>query len=236
MPPARRDCGISSVRCRCAYSTSPTAVANDGLLTWSASPPTPAGHAAADRQVEDLLGDLRHALEDRAAAGQHDAGVERLLVARAPDLVPHQVEDLLGARLQDLGEDRAAPSRAAAGRRRSPPPSSRRRRPSPTSAQPQRRLSFSASGIGVRRPTAMSLVKWSPPTPTTAVCQRLPRSKIARSVVPPPMSTSATPSSFSSGVSTASLAASCSSTVSATLDAGAVHAGDDVLRRRSRCR
>jgi hypothetical protein len=31
------------------------------------------------------------------------------------------------------------------------------------SAQPQRRFSFSASGTGVRNPTAMSLVKWSPP-------------------------------------------------------------------------
>src|SRR5213594_3634132 len=36
------------------------------------------------------------------------------------------------------------------------------------------------------------------------------------SVVPPPMSTSATPSSFSSDVRTDSLAASCSSTVSTT--------------------
>ena len=70
------------------------------------------------------------------------------------------------------------------------------------SAQPHRRLIFSASGIGVRSPTAMSLVKWSPPTATTPVCHRLPRSKIAKSVVPPPMSTSATPSSFSSWVST----------------------------------
>ena len=54
---------------------------------------------------------------------------------------------------------------------------------------------------------------------------------MAMSVVPPPMSTSATPSSFSSSVSTASLAASCSTTVSATVDAGAVHARHDVLRR-----
>src|SRR5688572_13473678 len=52
---------------------------------------------------------------------------------------------------------------------------------------------------------------------TTPVCQRLPRSKIATSAVPPPTSTSATPSSFSSGVSTASAAASCSMTVSATV-------------------
>ncbi len=33
-------------------------------------------------------------------------------------------------------------------------------------------MTFSASGIGVRSPTAMSLVKWSPPTPMTAVCHR----------------------------------------------------------------
>ena len=46
----------------------------------------------------------------------------------------------------------------------------------PDSAQPHLRLIFSASGTGVRRPTAMSLVKWSPPMPMTAVCQRLPRS------------------------------------------------------------
>src|SRR5438132_452103 len=39
---------------------------------------------------------------------------------------------------------------------------------------------------------------------------------MAMSVIPPPMSTSATPSSFSSSVNTDSLAASCSTTVSAT--------------------
>ena len=63
--------------------------------------------AAADRQIEDLLGDLGHAVENRAAAGQHDPGVEALLVAGAADLVPHQVEDLLGARLQNLRQDAA---------------------------------------------------------------------------------------------------------------------------------
>src|SRR5438046_4415272 len=66
-----------------------------------------AGAAAADRQVENLLGDFRHAVEDGTAAGQHDAGVEALLVAGPADFVPHQVEDLLGARLQDLGQDAA---------------------------------------------------------------------------------------------------------------------------------
>src|SRR5688572_19824778 len=85
------------------------------------------------------------------------------------------------------------------------------------SAQPLLRFSFSASGTGVRSPTAMSLVKWSPPSATTPVCHRLPRSKIAMSAVPPPISTSATPSSFSSMVSTASAAASCSITMSTTL-------------------
>src|SRR5262249_31177211 len=39
--------------------------------------------AAPDREIENLLGDLRHPVEDRAAAGQHDAGVEALLVAGA---------------------------------------------------------------------------------------------------------------------------------------------------------
>ena len=60
------------------------------------------GRGPANRQIEDLFGDLGHAFEHRAAAGQHDAGVERLLVAGASDLVPEQVADFLGARLQDL--------------------------------------------------------------------------------------------------------------------------------------
>src|SRR5690349_13268296 len=35
------------------------------------------GMSAADRQVENLLGDLRHAFQDRGATREHDAGVER---------------------------------------------------------------------------------------------------------------------------------------------------------------
>src|ERR687895_605963 len=60
---------------------------------------------------------------------------------------------------------------------------------------------------------------------------------MARSAVPPPMSTSATPSSFSSAVRTASAAASCSITVSATATpARLTHAtmfcvDDEVLRQ-----
>ena len=44
-----------------------------------------------------------------------------------------------------------------------------------------------------------------------------PFSKTAMSVVPPPMSMESTPSSFSSGVSTASAVAICDSTVPRTL-------------------
>src|ERR1044071_10334038 len=61
--------------------------------------------AAANRQIEDLLRDLRHPFENRAAAGEDDARVERLLVTRAADLIPGEMKDLLGARLQNLGED-----------------------------------------------------------------------------------------------------------------------------------
>ena len=101
--------GVSCVHSACARCARPTAVANAGLATWSASPPpTPRRAPAPDRQVEDLLGDLGQAVEDGAAAGEHDARVERLLVAGVPDLVPHQVEDLLGPRLQHLGEDASA--------------------------------------------------------------------------------------------------------------------------------
>ena len=73
--------------------------------------------------------------------------------------------------------------------------------------QPNFFLIFSASGMGVRSPTAMSFVKLSPPMGMVAVYQRLPRSKMATSVVPAPMSMSPTPSSFSSWVRTAALVA-----------------------------
>src|SRR6185503_19641459 len=63
--------------------------------------------AAPDREIEDLLGDLGHPLEVGAAAGEHEAGVERAIAAGVADLVPEEMEDLLGARLQDLGEHAA---------------------------------------------------------------------------------------------------------------------------------
>ena len=64
--------------------------------------------------------------------------------------------------------------------------------------QPYFFLIFSASGMGVLSPTAMSLVKLSPPMGMVEVYQRLPRSKMAISVVPAPMSIWPTPSSRSS--------------------------------------
>ena len=62
----------------------------------------------------------------------------------------------------------------------------------------------------------MSLVRWLPPSDRTAVCLMAPSTKMAMSVVPPPMSIRATPSSFSSAERTASEEASCSRTMSAT--------------------
>src|SRR5206468_3635117 len=48
-------------------------------------PADASGTSAADRQVENLLCHLRHAVEDRAAAGEHDARVEAFLVPCATD-------------------------------------------------------------------------------------------------------------------------------------------------------
>ena len=75
----------------------------------------------------------------------------------------------------------------------------------------------SASWVGVRSPTAMSLVRWLPPSASTAVWLMAPFVKMAMSVVPPPMSTRQTPSSFSSSDRVASERASGCSTMSATL-------------------
>ena len=118
-----------------------------------------AGRAtAADRQIENLLGDFGHPVEHRPAAGQHHARLQALLEPGPPDLVPHDVKDLLGARLKNLGQDAARhharlPAADAGHLDRLVLVDHR------DSAQPHFRLIFSASGTGVRRPTAMSLVK-----------------------------------------------------------------------------
>ena len=84
-------------------------------------------------------------------------------------------------------------------------------------AQPCCFLIRSASCVGVRSPTATSFVRWLPPSEMTAVCWMEPLWNTAMSVVPPPMSTRQTPSSFSSSESVASDDASGCSTMSATL-------------------
>ena len=83
-------------------------------------------------------------------------------------------------------------------------------------AHPKSFFSSSADGGGVRSPTAMSLVMWSPPSGITSVCHTAPSRKRATSVVPPPMSIRSTPSSRSSGVSTDSPEASDCRTTSST--------------------
>src|SRR5262245_21719044 len=75
------------------------------------------------------------------------------------------------------------------------------------SAEPQRCFRRSASANGGRSAAARSLVTWPPPTGRTALCRMEPPWKTTIDVVPAPISTSATPSSRSSGVSTASAAA-----------------------------
>src|SRR5687767_7588321 len=57
---------------------------------------------APDGEIEDLLGKLGHPLENGPASRQHDAGVERLLVTRPADLIPHLVANLLRTGLQNF--------------------------------------------------------------------------------------------------------------------------------------
>src|SRR3954469_20466928 len=75
--------------------------------------------AAAYRQIEYLFGDFRHAVENRAAAGEHDPGIQALLVAGGANFVPDQVKDFLGAGLKDFRQNppRHHPRLAAADAR-----------------------------------------------------------------------------------------------------------------------
>ncbi len=84
-------------------------------------------------------------------------------------------------------------------------------------AHPYFFFSFSASSLGVLKPIDMSLVMWFPARARTEVYLMLPSEKITRSVVPPPISTRATPISVSSLARTASPEPSCSRTRSFTL-------------------
>ncbi len=75
----------------------------------------------------------------------------------------------------------------------------------------------------------MSLVTLSPPMGIVEEYQRLPRSKMATSVVPAPMSISPTPSSRSSGVRTEALVAIWLRTISSVATPGPLDAALEVL-------
>ena len=77
-------------------------------------------------------------------------------------------------------------------------------------------LIFSASAWGVLKPIEISLVRLLPPKASTNVCLIFFPENTARSVVPPPKSSRAVPSCFSSSVSTASPDARDSRTISET--------------------
>ena len=74
---------------------------------------------------------------------------------------------------------------------------------SPGQADPNLIFNNSACFSIIEQPSFISSVITFPPKGTTAVCLIIPSLKIAISVVPPPISISATPASFSSLLSTA---------------------------------
>ena len=89
---------------------------------------------------------------------------------------------------------------------------------------PWRTFNSSATWMLVLSPMATSLVTLAPPTGSTRVWTGEPSWKSARSIVPAPMSATATPSSFSVSVRTASADASESTTSSSILTpAAATH-------------
>src|SRR6185369_9347499 len=76
-------------------------------------------NAEPDRHVEHFLGELDRALHLGAAAREHDAGRDHLLEAAAPELLAHELIELLVTRLDDLGERllRQSPRRPVADAR-----------------------------------------------------------------------------------------------------------------------
>ena len=93
-------------------------------------------------------------------------------------------------------------------------------------------LRSSATWMLVLSPIAMSLVTFAPPTGRTRVWNGEPSWNRARSMVPAPMSATATPSSFSVADRTASAEASASTTSSSILTPACSHALGEVLDRR----
>ena len=84
---------------------------------------------------------------------------------------------------------------------------------SPGHAEPNFILSNSACFSIILQPSLMSSVMTFPPKGITAVWRIIPSLKMAKSVVPPPISIRATPASFSSWLSTAFAEASGSSVI-----------------------
>ena len=121
-----------------------------------------------------LFGKFDKSAQHRAATGQHNTGASLPFVSGIADFISHEMNDFFGARLEDVASRTVC---AIARGWRDPMPAT-----SKTSslcaiderAQPCSRLSRSASGIDVRKPTAMSLVKSSPPNGTTTVCRTAP--------------------------------------------------------------
>jgi hypothetical protein len=198
------------------YSTRPTPVAYCGPATSWVMPFTPIGDAEAHGHAEDLLGELGHAFHEHGAAREHDARGELLEQAGVLDALAEHGEDLLDARLDDVRED------AARGRAGAWPPtpgtsissSSLTMRPS---AQPKLRLRRSASAIGVRRPGRDVCRDVVAANGDHAGVGDAAVDVEEQSVVPPPMSMTATPISFSSSERTASALARGSRTTSATV-------------------
>src|SRR5207245_49573 len=172
-------------------------------------------HPAAHGLIEDALGELGDSFHDRRATRDDDARRRRVLEPGPGELARHQGEDLLDARLDDLREElpRQLPRLAAADGRHVDRLLRRYQR-----GQRAAVALLDALGIRGRRAQPDRDVVGDVVTPSgsTTVCQTAPSRISATSVVPPPMSITTTPSSFSSSNSTASAEARGSSTMSWT--------------------
>ena len=84
---------------------------------------------------------------------------------------------------------------------------------SPGHAEPNFVFNNSACFSMIEHPSLISSVITFPPNGITAVWRIIPSLKIARSVVPPPISINATPASFSSWLNTASAEANGSNVI-----------------------
>ncbi len=233
--PRPEACVISWARWRCARSEQPHGRRERRVADVVGQPAEARRRAAPHGQVEDLLGDLGHAVEVGAAAGQHDAGVERLLVARAVNLVPHEVEHLLGARLQHLRQD---PPRHRAGRPAADAGHVHRLVVADHGRERAAAPALQLLGLGDRHAQAdgdvvgemVAAEAARPPCARGTPARRSRGRSCRRRCRAPPRRV---PSRRR--VSTASLAASCSSTDSCTLTPALFTQRHDVLRRR-RCR